>query len=502
MSRLAWQSHLRVAVLTPDQVVVLSESGHIFLRGESYAHAARCLNGQLSADAICARLENNGVPPVSARLTLSHLLAMNLVGDVKDAGGETAFWHGIGSVKQNPQCLAPVALRVLGDFNVESMRAPLEAAGLKITKNDQAGLLIVITNDYLAPGLEAIDCDRRRASLPWMLVKPTGVVPWIGPLLLPERTGCWHCLAQRLRLNRQTEMALEVQVGAAVYRPQPAAAWSIDLVLRLVAFEIVRWLTVGTSTIEGNVVTMDLRTNELTRHRLTRRPQCSSCRPAGVRIASEAPLVVESTPKTGTDGRGSSSTSVWRMMQHHISPITGVVRAMSESTLDGLPHVAASHMLPLHRYELRSLRDNLLGRSGGKGLTPLQARVGALCESLERYSGIWQGDEAAQIATQTQLGDAAVDLATCLGFSERQYANRATLNDGNDDPHTWIPTPLDNNRAISWSPLWSLTRGVRFLPSAFCYYGHAEMKEFFCPSDSSGCAAGGTLTEAVAQRAA
>lgn len=502
MNRVAWRPHLRAAVLSPEDVVVLSETGHTFLRGRAYAQAARCIDEGLTHDDIHVRLEHEGIPPVAARLTLSHLEALNLIADVDSDPAEAPFWYDAGSAGARAPHSGRVAVQALGGFNAALLRAALADAGLTLAEREQsADLLIVAAQNYLAPELQEIDRVCRRQRRPWMLIKPVGVVPWLGPLFVPESTGCWHCLAQRLRLNRQTESVLEAQSGQAVSPPQPAASWSIDMALRLAGVEIVRWLTLHSSVLQGQILTLDLRTNGLTRHSLTRRPQCPACGvalPEFRRAAVSFPI--DSCLKSGPEGRARPTAEAWKALQHHVSPITGVVRSLSETSLDGFLHVAAAHSLPLHRYDLHILRDNLLGRSGGKGATPLQARMSALCEALERYSGIWQGGEASRDATCAELGDAAVDPATFLGFSERQYAQRDTLNAGNDDPHTWVPVPLDKQRTIAWTPLWSLTHEApRYLPAASCYFGHPEMKDFFCGSDSCGCAAGGTLTEAAAQ---
>jgi ribosomal protein S12 methylthiotransferase accessory factor len=40
---------------------------------------------------------------------------------------------------------------------------------------------------------------------------------------------------------------------------------------------------------------------------------------------------------------------------------------------------------------------------------------------------------------------------------------------------------------------------IRYLPTAFCFYGHGDPGHFFCRCDSNGCAAGNTLEEAIVQ---
>jgi ribosomal protein S12 methylthiotransferase accessory factor len=63
-----------------------------------------------------------------------------------------------------------------------------------------------------------------------------------------------------------------------------------------------------------------------------------------------------------------------------------------------------------------------------------------------------------------------------------------------------VPEPFDPDREIDWSPFWDLTANREVLvPSAFCYYGHPEGRQFFCGTDANGTAAGNTIEEAVMQ---
>jgi ribosomal protein S12 methylthiotransferase accessory factor len=138
--------------------------------------------------------------------------------------------------------------------------------------------------------------------------------------------------------------------------------------------------------------------------------------------------------------------------------------------------------------------------NAGKGTGDAQARASALCEGLERYSGVFRGDEPRRSARQAELSGAAVSLNDCLLFSERQYRERETLN-ARASRFSFIPVPFDPEAEIEWSPVWSLTRGeVRYLPTAFCYYDYPQPDErTYCLACSNGCAAGNTLEEAILQ---
>ncbi len=187
---------------------------------------------------------------------------------------------------------------------------------------------------------------------------------------------------------------------------------------------------------------------------------------------------------------------------HHVSPITGAVSMLERTTPkgDGAMHVylAGSNLARRHR-NLGQLQGDLRNMSAGKGTTDAQAKASGLCEGLERYSGVFRGDEPRR---RGRLGDltGAINLNECLLFSDCQYHDRDVIN-AKDSPYNFVPLPFDLQAEIEWSPVWSLSRKeVRYLPTAFCYYDCPQPKEHrFCVADSNGCAAGNTLEEAILQ---
>jgi ribosomal protein S12 methylthiotransferase accessory factor len=151
-------------------------------------------------------------------------------------------------------------------------------------------------------------------------------------------------------------------------------------------------------------------------------------------------------------------------------------------------------------HNLAHLRSDLRTLNAGKGTSDVQARASALCEGLERYSGVFRGYEPRRRARLQELGGAAIRLADCLLFSDRQYCEREARN-ATGSRFGFIPVPLDPEDEIDWSPVWSLTRSeVRYLPTAFCYYDYPQPHgRMYCLACSNGNAAGNTLEEAVLQ---
>jgi bacteriocin biosynthesis cyclodehydratase domain-containing protein len=503
--------------MPPDHLVLLAENGHYLLQGDAYVRLSPLLDGRWSDDEVHTLLERDGVDSMSAWLALGHIRALGLV---REAGAEAsstlnteelAFWESLGEEGVNVSdrlSRSRAVVRSIGGTGAEALREALAGARITVVDTPERGdLLIVVADDFQEPRLEAINRAALDDGGPWMIAKLAGTVPWIGPLFVPGKTGCWACLAQRLRLNRQVEQFVEQQLGPIGRASLPASPSSIALAAEFASVEVLRWMITGRhSNLESGLLTLDLKTNQLTHHLLARRPQCSTCGAApshdAIREPAKASRVeLVASPRTNaTEGRSVSPEAIIAQFQRHVSPITGVVKNLFESVQNGYLHVAASQTFPMHRYDFRVLRDNLLGRSGGKGLARSQARASTLCEALERYSGIWQGEEeVTRRGSRRDLGEDAIDVPTLLGFSDRQYAERDSWNEVNDEPHAWVPKPLDEELTIDWVPVRSLTQPhTRFVPAAYCYYGHPDLRHMFCSSDSNGCAAGGTTTEAIA----
>jgi len=133
-------------------------------------------------------------------------------------------------------------------------------------------------------------------------------------------------------------------------------------------------------------------------------------------------------------------------------------------------------------------------------MTEAQARASAVGEAVERYSGIFRGDEVRIKASYQEIGDEAIHPSVCMNFSARQYREREEGN-RRESEHNWVPQPFEEHREIEWTPVWSLTeQRTKYLATAQCYFGYPHHTEHnFCRADSNGNAAGANLEEAVLQ---
>lgn len=509
-----FKSCYHVEVLEPQQVFLLTETRQFFLEGRAYGALAPLLDGRMTLEEILEAV-NGSVPAPEILFALDTLERKGYLAESDGSAPrqDAAFWEVLGADPATAAARlsgASVSLRCLGGAPDVPAREALESAGLALVE-DGSDLWIVVTDDYDQIGLAEINRAALAAGRPWILVKPVGNQVWLGPLFVPERTGCWECLVQRLRGNRQVEGYLQTRTGRTTPLLTSLAALPTTLLaaMNLAATEVARWLVLGRSErLEGRLVSLDLTSLETRDHVLVRRPQCPACGQGRSTPQGPTPPVLRSRFKRfRADGghRVEPPEETFERLKHHVSPITGVVSSLerlSDERSSLVCSYSAGHNFAMITDTLFFLRQNLRGQSGGKGMTDVQARVSGICEAMERYSGVYRGDEPSTRASYAALGEQAIHPNDCMRFSPTQYAGRHAWNANQKFTKFHIvPEPLDDGFEVDWTPVWSLTRGeFRYLPSAYCYYGHPDLKRrFFCTADANGNAAGSTLEEAVLQ---
>ncbi|AFZ23452.1 bacteriocin biosynthesis cyclodehydratase domain protein [Cylindrospermum stagnale PCC 7417] len=399
---------------------------------------------------------------------------------------------------------ATVAVKTLGSLPTDDFIAILKSQHIQIA--DAGDITIVLTDDYLHPQLEELNQQALKSQSPWMLVNPLGTMSWIGPIFHPHKTGCWQCLAQRLRDNKPIERFIQKQKQISLSPPLGFLASTVQTALGMAATEVFKWIVQGENQrLEGNLITYDTLTLQHQDHTLVKRPQCPSCGQMVNGLENQPlPVVLGHRKKNFTaDGghRYCSPQETFRKYQHHISPITGIVRELQKIPGSPLTHtyIAKHHFLNIFD-DLDSLHQNIGGRSAGKGRTDSQARASGFCEAIERYSGVFQGNEITHKSSYQQMGNKAIHPNACMNFSPQQYQNREQWNTQSKGWFQKVPEPFDIEREIDWTPVWSLThQEFKYLPTAYCYYGYPQSHPPDCWADSNGCAAGNTLEEAILQ---
>ncbi|HET7460516.1 MAG TPA: TOMM precursor leader peptide-binding protein, partial [Longimicrobium sp.] len=513
LTRPTLRAHFRAEVMDERHVLLLSETGDHLLTGEVYARLAPLLDGTRST-AQLVREARERATPAEVHYAVDRLSSRGYLREAAPGipAPAQAFWDALGA---DPAATAArlesatATVHALGSAGGAAVGGALRALGVRVRARGGADLEVVLVDDYLHPGLAAVNRRALRRDVPWLLARPAGLAPWIGPLFVPGETACWRCLARRLEGNRAVAGLVRRSRGLAepVFPPAPALEATAGAAAQLVAAQAARWLALGRGDpLTGALAVLDPLGLSITHHPLRRRPQCPECGSGGARREPE-PVVLRPCParySRESGHRAQAPAQTLERLAHLVSPITGVVAGLARAVPESaalVPVYAAGRNTAKATDDLHFLRNNFRGQSGGKGVTDAQARASALCEAIERHCGVFEGDEPRRRATLVELGEAAVHPNASMLFSDAQYATRDAWNARHGKSYQWVPHRFDPDRPVEWSPLWSMGGECwRYLPTALCYYGYPlATAERFGWADSNGCAAGNTREEAILQ---
>jgi ribosomal protein S12 methylthiotransferase accessory factor len=510
LTRPRFRPHFYTEVVAGEGVILLSDTKSALLRGRLYELVAPLLDGRTAA-AVCDGLEGSASPAevyyALARLERNEYLCEE---DQALPAGQAALWscqHITPADAVQRLASRPVVVRYIG---VEPGPFVELLHSLHVRVTDEGPADVVVTDSYLRDELRACNTEALRLGKSWLLVKPCGRQVWVGPLFRPDTTGCWECLTRRLQANSPVAAYLNGRNGhrGAIVSDRATTPATLQVGLGLAANAVATWIVRGElSEFEGKVQTLDVGAWRHQTHTLVRLPFCQSCGSGEKQPAPTfRPPVWESRKKTFTSDGGHRVVAPEQTLErygHHVSPITGAVPVLerADPVDEGVLHVYLAGNNAARPYrDLARLRSDMRTLNAGKGTSDVQAKASGLCEGLERYSGVFRGNEPRRRARLCELGAAAVALHDCLLFSETQYRERDARNSAGSR-FSFIPVPFNPDVEIEWSPAWSLSRGeVRYLPTAYCYYDYQLPDEQrFCLACSNGNAAGNTLEEAVLQ---
>ena len=502
--RLALRRHYAVQVLPGEGVLLLAEHEHHLLRGAIYEQLAPSLDGTSSVDDLLTRLESEWTPEevyyALERLeTAGHLVDGDGAADFQ----EGAYWDAVGAgsnLAAARRNTVGLRLRTMGWQPPENLSAELERLGLALSEAGAWDLVLV--DDYLHPALEAQNREALTTGRPWVVARPVGREVWVGPLFVPSETACWVCLADRLTKHRPLEASVLSPAGRSrIAAGPPSLPATVQLGLGLLATELAHTLAGGNAArLRDRIITYDTDTRKLRVHWVTRRPQCPSCgTPDLYTTSAAAPVRLQHRPAAG-DGRSATLADTWRRFRRLVSTVTGIVAELTphHAGADGRVRAwSAGPNIAIRYRGLEHLRTGFTTTSTGKGATSLEGRVSAMGEAIERYSGVWQGDEPVVSARLDEL-DGAIHPNACMLFSETQYLTRQQANRAASPPDR-VPERFDPSVRHDWTPLWSLTHERRaWLPTALLYYDTPESAaSASCIASSNGAAAGNTLEDAL-----
>ena len=499
-----------VYVLPPDVVCLYSEDRKFFLHGELYCALASAIGkGGKSLPELVGELGRN-FPSDQIEEALRRLIERRYIVPASGSSADpmAGYWASLG--------LPPgIAEQNLGNcrVHVESIDvqgaaefgAALSDLGVRVVKRTP-DLTVTLVNDYLERRLAELNRQRVSERTPWLLVQPSGAFPLVGPVFSPGKGGCWTCLFDRMIRNREVKGFLD-RGSARPVAVSPLARNTLGQgAIQFAALEVAKAIATGFRTeLNDHIISHDLLGSSIVKHYVAARPQCPTCGSKKLRDPRRAPAPIELSAgaklvMTSGGYRTVSSRATVARFRKHVSPLTGVVTRLEriEADLPMNTNYRAAHNFSAPAQNVDQLRAGLSGGSFGKGSTAEQAEASALMEAIERYSGIFQGDEIRVTRRFTDFapGDAIAPNDVLL-FSEAQ--SRPEVTSADESGETQIaPAAFDPSARIEWSPVWSLRDGrFKYIPTTLLYFFYSGPAAFL--ADSNGCAAGNTLEEAIVQ---
>jgi oxazoline/thiazoline synthase len=498
-----------VYVLPPDVVCLYSENRKFFLHGELYCVlATEIAEGGKSFRDLARALEGR-FPPDKIQEALKRLIDRRYIvrASRSSAGVAAAYWASLGLLPESAEkALQKCRVRVqsLDVEGAAELADALSNLGVRVVKRT-ADLTVTLVNDYLDGRLAELNRQHLSDQTPWLLVQPSGIFPLVGPVFSPGESACWQCLADRMKRNREIKALLErggarcVAVSPLVRQPVGHSA------IGLASVEIAKAIATDFRTeLRDHIVSLDLPGSTIAKHHVAARPQCPACGRKELRDPRREPQPIELAAggkliMTSGGYRTLSSRATVARFRKYVSPLTGVVSRLERIEAD-LPlntNFHATHNFAPPAETVDDLRAGLGGGSFGKGSTAEQGEASALMEAIERYSGIFQGDEirATRRFTDFDAGEAIVPNKILL-YSDAQYRQRHAP--ALDADHMPTPDPFDRSSEIEWSPVWSLRdKRFKYLPTTLLYFFYRGAAAQL--ADSNGCAAGNTREEAIVQ---
>ncbi len=497
-------------VLPPDVVCLYSEDRKFFLHGELYCALASAIGaGGKSPKELIRKLERD-FPAGKIEEAIKRLIERRYVVPVSraSAGTVAGYWASLGlppGIAETNLQNCGVSIQAIDVNGAKELGTALGELGVRIVKRSP-DLTVTLVNDYLERRLAELNRERVSDKTPWLLVQPSGAFPLVGPVFSPGETACWTCLFDRMIRNREVKGFLDRGPARAVAVSPLVRHTFGQTGIQLAAVEIAKAIATGFRTdLREHIVSFDLLGSTVAKHYVAARPQCPTCGSKKLRDPRRKPVPIElgagaKLMMTSGGYRTVTSRATVARFRKHVSPLTGVVTRLEriEADLPMNTNYYAAHNFSAPAQNVNELRAGLTGGSFGKGSTAEQGEASALMEAIERYSGIFQGDEARVTRRFTDFapGDAMAPNDVLL-FSDAQFQPDPVSADDSGESQP-VPAPFDASAKIEWSPVWSLRDGrFKYLPTSLLYFFYSGPAAFH--ADSNGCAAGNTLQEAIVQ---
>lgn len=343
--------------------------------------------------------------------------------------------------------------------------------------------------DLLVTGLNGDDLYRLRRiaqfaherKLPTLHGHLDGFEAWVGPAVVPGETACWNCFRLR-RLGAadfvQTAHELDATLSAspAETRARAFLAPMAGQAGQSMAMEAIKLLTKYThSALPGRFLVQNLVSGESALHKLLRMPWCEICGGAAAKPRADEPRRTLSNVGDVEELK----KALEGVVDRHVGIVKMLLSDVDGTGVQEYPMAATAVVSTYTEGKLRHIADPQIG--AGKGLTKLDALIGATGEAIERYSASRYRKSDLHLAPANAMHEEFVDPRRLCLYSDEQYAQPNFPYARFDDAHP-----------IHWTRgRWYGTDEPVWVPALPTYFNFEPCQhEFFCQVSSNGLAAG------------
>lgn len=494
-------------IISPQKAIVIGEKNHFIISGEDQVAVLELINQSFSESQILMELGSR-LGELKVLSILDHffynqiccrqvLSASRSYEDVKFCENANTFadYHSFS-----------IEFLDDGEYNciVENTFEEEGLFCLQPKVNATSKLRIIITNNITHSQLKSINLTQKETNSPWILISLEGPNPMIIPFFNPLENPCYQCFMFWYKTNRPVEQYILKKTGIKVSQKGIANYLVVRTLAEQASFFIKNFL-LGTKETAFDLMSIDAESMDCSLHTLLKRPQCSCCGDSKYMKNQGFDAIQLENKKKGfvEDGgaRLQDPKTTFRQFNHLISPLIGPV-----SQFGPMPkRHTADRPVFLSGYRTCPILDDINAYSfqricAGKGCSIEQAQVSALFEAVERFSSLYQGDEAIVKGSLLDMGPSAFHPNDLQLFSEKQL-------------DSWTPECLEKlgalkiakryneDESLHWTPGWSLTYNCRrFIPFSYCYSDAAShINSSYACFTGNGVAAGVCLEEAILQ---
>ena len=501
------------AQIFPEEnfVLLFKSDGALALKGKLYLDLCPLLQGNLHGEDIQRRLVRNGYEEVAVRAILYGLSSKGLIISSEHSltPKQASFWCCLGlspALAEQSLQQFPLSFKALpGAHLPENFQSKMQSwGGWKFASGErEPALTIYLANSFTQKEISLINRFHWKNGTKWCLLETNGTTSLFGPLFCPQQKNgpCWECLQFRLK-NGAGNIHFLLSSGTSETRDEdwPLGAFHAELAEYLV--DHLR------APISGHLISSSFPYGKLQYHWVGRRPQCSVCGETSLLNSSRPPQPIKlqsrSLNSISSGGvRNQSQEQVWQRYRKFIGPLTGVVsRLLTYKGEEGWFFVSqCDSNRAIKQRHLKNLKAGFRQRSSGKGRSAMESQIGSLCESLERYSGAFKGEE--EIFHRAQYNDfkesEAIAPNEIMLFSKKQYQDRDEINKQGLNFYQ-VPYPFDPTVEVDWTPVWSLSeKRFKYMMTQQLYYDRFKESQYYASADSNGNAGGSCLEDAIIQ---